>query len=108
MKSVYILHHTHALNDGEDDVKLIGVYDSYDSAIEATKRLINASGFCDFPNVLEHDSSASDGFLIEKYDIGKDHWQEGFITVVDEADDKSDEKREYDIPSWVSSDMDRK
>jgi hypothetical protein len=71
MKKVFILWHTHKLSDQEDDSKLIGVYDSRDSAEQAQLRIGAQPGFA------EH----RDEFLINEYEIGKDNWTEGFVTV---------------------------
>ena len=72
MKSVYLLWHTHELSQGEDDDKLIGVYATREDADAAIRRLSGQPGFRHFP----------EGFLAEEYEIGKDHWTEGFVTAV--------------------------
>ena len=53
------------------DEKLIGIYSSENDAQEAIKRIKTKPGFRDFP----------DGFQIDEYEIGKDNWPEGFVTV---------------------------
>lgn len=68
--SVFILWHVHTI-DGEDDAKLIGVYISRDDAEAAIGRLIARPGF----------SSVPGGFHIDEYEIGVDHWTEGYITT---------------------------
>ena len=73
MSSVFLLYHTHELPGGEEDSKLIGVYASAADATEAQKRSALLPGFRDYP----------DGFVIDEYEIGMDHWTEGFVTVTD-------------------------
>lgn len=69
MTDVYVLHHARELEDGSEDVKLIGVYASLAAAQMAITRLKRQPGFRDTP----------DGFHIDKYPLDKDHWEEGFI-----------------------------
>lgn len=70
MSCVYVLHHEHQIDPDTEDVKLIGVYSTYENAQEAFRRLCAQPGFCD----------TQDGFSIDKYEIDKDHWVEGFFT----------------------------
>ena len=72
MDAVYILWHSHPTGENENDEKLIGVYASEDDAIAAKGRMSTKSGFVDCP----------DGFEIDKYAVGEDHWTEGYVTVV--------------------------
>jgi hypothetical protein len=67
---VYVVQHVHAAPNGEEDVKLIGVYASEQAAAAAVTRLTIRPGFCDHP----------DGFHVSPYEIDKDHWVEGFIS----------------------------
>lgn len=69
--NVYVLHHIHTFEDGEEDVKLIGVYSTKEEAEKAIKRVEAQSGFCDAP----------EGFHISRYTLDKDHWTEGYVTV---------------------------
>ena len=71
MTKVYVLQHVHSLEDGEDDVKFIGVYSSRENAQAAITRLGLAPGFSD----------ALDGFHIDEYQVDKDQWVEGYSTV---------------------------
>jgi homoserine kinase type II len=71
MKSVFLLWHIHELEDQENDEKLIGVYSTEGNAREAIRRVISQPGFRDYP----------EGFQITQYEIGKDHWTEGFVTL---------------------------
>jgi hypothetical protein len=67
---VFLLHHIHELPDGGEDVTLIGVYSSAESAELAKLRLCKQPGFRDSPA----------GFSIEPYTVDADHWSEGFIS----------------------------
>jgi hypothetical protein len=71
MASVFVVHHSYEIGD-RDEVKLIGVYGSRDDAEAAIVRLASRPGF------REHTS----GFHIDEYQIGKDHWVEGFSSLV--------------------------
>ncbi|HLP09556.1 MAG TPA: hypothetical protein VK178_15440 [Opitutaceae bacterium] len=71
VKTVYLLFHTHQLPDDEEDSKLIGVYAARADAESAQARARTKPGF------KEHD----DGFMIDEYEVGKDHWEEGFRTI---------------------------
>lgn len=68
---VYVLQHMHTLEDGTEDVKLIGVYSTRENAQAAISRLGRAPGFSD----------ARAGFHIDEYQIDKDQWVEGFSTL---------------------------
>lgn len=71
MTQVYVLQHVHALEDGEVDVKFIGVYSSRENAQAAIGRLNLTPGF----------SAAPAGFHIDEYQIDKDQWVEGYSTL---------------------------
>ena len=71
MKSVYLLFHAHQLPEGEEDSKLIGVYVSRTDASAAQARAQTRPGFKDH----------ADGFTIDEYEIGKNHWVDGFRTI---------------------------
>jgi hypothetical protein len=68
---VFVLQHVHAVDNGEDDVKLIGVYSSRETAQAAITRLGDAPGF----------SEATAGFHIDEYQLDKDQWVEGYTTL---------------------------
>ena len=70
MEQVFLLWHVHTLPEGDDE-KLIGVYRAESDAISARLRLSSKPGF----------SQNLDGFLIEAYELNKDHWTEGYVTV---------------------------
>jgi hypothetical protein len=71
MDSVFLLWHVHELPDQEDDEKLIGVYRTEADAEAAVLRLKDRPGFCEAP----------EGFLIDKYELNRDNWTEGYITT---------------------------
>ena len=68
MEAVYILHHVRSNDEYGDDAKLIGVYRTEASAMEATRRLSCQPGFAD--NL--------EGWQISRYTLDRDHWEEGF------------------------------
>ena len=68
---MFLLWHTHELPGGEEDSKLIGVYSTRESAEAAQNRASQLPGF----------SSAPQGFTIDSYELDKDHWCEGYVTV---------------------------
>jgi homoserine kinase type II len=71
METVYVLHHVRAIDESGEEVKLIGIYRSKEATDAATARLSGQPGFRDYP----------DGFQAEPYELDKDHWTEGFVTV---------------------------
>ena len=71
MATVYVLQHEHDWC-GDDEVKFIGVYAVPADAEAAIRRLRGQPGFRDWP----------EGFSIDRYEIGVDHWVEGFATMV--------------------------
>lgn len=79
MAVVFIVQHVHKFGEGREDVKMIGVYSSQQSAEEAVARLRVAPGFRDAP----------DGFSVDAYEVDRDHWIEGFTTVGGDEEDKN-------------------
>ena len=71
MTKVYVLQHVHSQEDGNEDVKFIGVYSSRENAQTAITRMRQAPGFSDAP----------EGFHIDEYEVDKDQWVEGYTTV---------------------------
>lgn len=65
MSSVYLLWHTNAATE---DVKLLGVFSSRESADDALAASNSLSGFIDQP----------EGYTVDKYDIDKLYWESGF------------------------------
>jgi len=77
MKTVYLLWHRHPFKNGPDDVKLIGVYESGFAARQAQSRVAGQPGFRDYP----------EGFEISAYEVGQDHWTEGFAVITGSPSD---------------------
>ena len=71
MDSVYLLWHSHELDDGHDDVKLIGVYRTELDAQAALERVKDKPGFKELP----------EGFEIVEYRLNRDGWTEGYVIV---------------------------
>ena len=67
MNAVYVLQHTYE-DETHEDTKFLGVFSSDEAAKEAILHLRNLPGFRDYP----------DGFEIDKYEIDRPHWSEGF------------------------------
>ena len=82
LTSVFVVQHLHVHENGEECVKLIGVYESRRAAEQAVERVALQPGFCDWPSIIDplRDGEES-GFYIDEYEVGKDHWTEGFVTV---------------------------
>ena len=72
---VFVVQHVHDMEDGEEDVKMIGVYSSREKAEQAVERLQIQPGFSDLP----------EGFCIDRYPVDKDHWTEGYVTLYSEV-----------------------
>ena len=71
MKEVYVVTHQRPEEaESTGSFKTIGIYETAESANEAVVRAQTRPGFRDFIN----------GFLVDKIDIEKDYWTEGFIT----------------------------
>jgi len=81
MKSVFLLEHLHTQDDGEEDWKTIGVYETRECATSAIERLKAKKGFCDYPGMIDHASNdIKNGFNIDEYYLNTDHWDTGFVT----------------------------
>ena len=76
MTTIFVLHHVHEAANGDEDIKLIGIYSSELLARAAIERLALQPGFRDHP----------DGFNIAEHEIDKDQWGEGFISWADATD----------------------
>jgi len=66
---VFLVQHVRSEDEDDEDVKLIGVFSSRETAEEAVNRLRQTSGFSEFP----------DGFYTDEYTLDRIHWEEGFI-----------------------------
>ena len=67
---VYLLLHTYEWPEGEDEIKIIGVYSTRKNAEAAILRLRPLPGFCEHP----------DGFVIDEYTVNEDEWDAGFFS----------------------------
>ncbi len=82
MESVFLLQHLHVNSDDNECVKTIGIYATRDDAVCAIERLSSEPGFKDYPKLIDPiEDDEESGFYIDEYEIGKDHWAEGYITV---------------------------
>ena len=70
MTKVFLVTHTHDLSNGEEDMKFVGVFATETEAQSAVERAKRRPGFSDTPG----------GFHVEAYELGKEHWTEGFVT----------------------------
>ncbi|HVF88349.1 MAG TPA: hypothetical protein VM866_12205 [Pyrinomonadaceae bacterium] len=68
---MFVLQHAHELGDGQEDVKLIGIYSTAQRAEQAIESLRNLPGFRD----------AQGAFSVDRYEVDADHWVEGYVTV---------------------------
>ena len=68
---VFVVQHVHEMEDGEENVKMIGVYSTRERAEQAVRRLQLQPGFADIP----------EGFCIDTYPVDKDHWTDGYVTL---------------------------
>ena len=73
-------HRNHVMIKNED-VKTIGLFESKEDALKAVDTLYLQSGFKDHAKVLDEYGDAS-GLFIEKHEVGRINWTEGFITNV--------------------------
>lgn len=73
MSTAHLLWHVPEGDEYKENAKLIGVYASLDDANAAINRLKMQPGFVDYP----------EGFETDAYEVGKDHWTEGFVFVED-------------------------
>ncbi len=70
MQELYLLSHTYEIN-GYEQMKILGIYTSYQNAEQAKQRYLQQEGFCNFP---------SHCFVIESYIPDKDcNWKDGFF-----------------------------
>jgi hypothetical protein len=71
MDKVFVLQHVHPFDDGEEDVKLIGVFSVRSRAEEAIAYLLLQPGFKEHP----------DGFHLEEFCLDEYFWKEGYVTI---------------------------
>jgi hypothetical protein len=76
MDTVHLLWYTREWPEGGDTELLIGVYRTEADAKDAVGRFKNQPGFVEYPG----------GFLAVPYELGRDHWTEGFARMLGETD----------------------
>jgi hypothetical protein len=82
LASVFLVQHLHVHADGDECVKIIGVYESRRAAEQAVGRLATQPGFRDYPKIIDPLRDDEEiGFYIDEYEVGEDHWSEGYVTV---------------------------
>lgn len=69
MNKVFMLYHIRDEDSVDEDIKLIGIYTTYELAHLAQMRVCNKPGFIDYP----------DGFSIIENPLDCDNWVDGFI-----------------------------
>jgi hypothetical protein len=69
--NVYLVQHVHILEDGLEDVKVIGIYSSQGKAKDAIRRLARLPGF----------SESNGEFHTDKYETDRDQLVDGFLTI---------------------------
>jgi len=69
MNTVWLLWFEQEWKDDDDTELLIGVYQTEADALAAKERVKDQPGFREYPG----------GFTTSQYEIGQDHWTEGFV-----------------------------
>jgi hypothetical protein len=82
MTDVFLVHHVNQISDDEEDIKLIGVFSSEKKARHAIDCARNLPGF----------SEVSNGFSINRYQIDKRAWPEGYITWAQAMDNSESDQ----------------
>ena len=70
LQQVYLLWHTHELEDGESSDKLLGVYSTEEKARRRIAFALELPGFREAPA----------GFEVAPYVVDRDEWVEGYVT----------------------------
>lgn len=80
--SVFVVQHLHRHANGQECVKMIGVYESRRAAEQAVGRLGTQPGFRGHPEIIDpfRDGEES-GFYVDELKIGEDQWTEGYLTA---------------------------
>lgn len=75
MEKVYLVQHCYEYEVVEEinkeNIKIIGIYSSYEKAEQVIEAYKTKKGFNRFP---------VDCFYIDEYILDQDHWKDGFIT----------------------------
>lgn len=75
---VYLLHHIHVIKEGDEDLKLVGVFSSRERALFAIDELKHESGFKG-RSTLHSSYSAESGFYISEVALDEMDWKDGFV-----------------------------
>lgn len=84
MDQVFLLQHLQIHDDGDEDVKIIGIYSSREQAQSAIARLRTKPGFADHPQLRDaaiDDEGNESGFYIDPYTLDEDNWTEGYTLI---------------------------
>jgi hypothetical protein len=79
-REVFLVQHVHVLDDGEEDVKTIGIYSTREAAERAVERLKAQPGFREAP----------EGFTTDLFWVDQDHWEQGYVTLAGRREDEPD------------------
>jgi hypothetical protein len=82
--SVFVVQHLRIHDSGEENIKMIGVFESRHAAVVAVGRVASQPGFRDMPKIIDENSPTcldESGFYIDEYRIGEIHWTEGFVDL---------------------------
>jgi hypothetical protein len=71
MKSVFLLQHSYERTEDCEETKIIGIFSSKEKVEECIKKFKELDGFKDYP----------DCFFVDEYEIDKENWTEGFVTM---------------------------
>lgn len=71
LQEVYVLQHNYVLQNGGDEIKILGVFSSEEKAQEAIEIYRTLPGFCEHPQ----------DFYLDKYLVDEKCWTEGFFTI---------------------------
>ena len=75
---IWQVHHIRECDDGTDDAKQVGIFDSLSGAQQAVELLRMEPGFRQFP----------DDFLIDEIELNHLAWREGFATLASWPDER--------------------
>ena len=85
----YVIYHIHIFEDGNEDYKIIGIFSSYDEALEVKEKYSSElPGFKDFP----------EGFCIEEFEVtGLDMAKQRTVYVIFTYIYKNGEEEELSV-----------
>ncbi len=81
MKFVYVLQHSHVLEQDFEDIKNCGVFSTRERAEQAFNELRKKPGFRDFPELCNGENDLEEGFFIGRCEIDRIEWSDGYATV---------------------------